>query len=52
MLTKVICNAKKLHYNDIILKSKNKVTSTWKIIRNEKGTTQHDVYLRSYWMEK
>ena len=36
ILTKVICNAKKLHNNNIILKSKNKMKSTWKIINNEK----------------
>jgi hypothetical protein len=36
-----------LHYNNIILKSKNKTKSTWKIINNEKGTTQHDMSAQS-----
>ena len=42
-IPKVICSAKKLHYNNIILKSKNKMKSTWKIINNEKGITQQDM---------
>jgi hypothetical protein len=33
--------AKELHYNKIIQKSKNKIKSTWKIINEEKGKTQH-----------
>jgi hypothetical protein len=42
-LTKVIRNAKKLHYNNIILRSKNKMKSTWKIINSEKGITHPDM---------
>ena len=42
-IPKVIRSAKKLHYNNIILKSKNKMKSTWKIINNEKGITQQDM---------
>ena len=42
ILTRVICNAKKLHYNNIILRSKNKVKSTWKIINSERGITHQD----------
>jgi hypothetical protein len=37
VLSKVILTAKKLHYNKIILSSKNKMKSTWKIINEEKG---------------
>jgi hypothetical protein len=36
VLSKVILTAKKLHYNKIILGSKNKMKSTWKIINEEK----------------
>ena len=36
MLSKVILTAKKLHYNKIILGSKNKMKSTWKIVNEKK----------------
>ena len=39
MLSKVISNAKKLHYNKVILGARNKMRATWKIINNEKGIT-------------
>ena len=39
VLSKVISNAKKLHYNKVILGARNKVRATWKIINNEKGIT-------------
>jgi len=42
ILTKVIHNAKKLYYNNIILRSKNKIKSTWKIINSESGITHQD----------
>ena len=42
LLTKVIQNAKKLHYN-IILRANNKTKTTWKSINRENGTTQHDI---------
>jgi hypothetical protein len=42
ILTKVIRNAKKLYYNNIILRSKNKIKSTWKIINSESGITHQD----------
>jgi hypothetical protein len=42
ILTTVIRNAKKLHYNNIILRANNKMKTTWKIINREKGTNQHD----------
>jgi len=42
ILTKVICKAKKLYYNNIILRSKNKMKSTWKIISNEKRRPHQD----------
>ena len=42
VLTRVIRNAKKLHYNNIILRSKNKIKSTWKIINSEKGITHQN----------
>ena len=37
ILTDVIKLAKKMHYNEIISKSKNKIKSTWNIIKNELG---------------
>jgi len=52
ILAKVICNAKKLHYNNIILRYKNKMRSTWKIINSEKVTTQHDMSVPSLVMNK
>jgi hypothetical protein len=42
-LTKVIHNAKKLHCNNIILRSKNKIRSTWKIINGNRGITHQDM---------
>jgi len=33
---------KKLYYNNIILQSKNKIKSTWKIINSESGITHQD----------
>ena len=39
ILTKVIRNAKKSYYN-MILKSKNKMKSIWKIINSQKGRNQ------------
>ena len=32
-----------LYYNNIILQSKNKMKSTWKIINNERGITHQDM---------
>jgi len=46
VLSKVILTAKKLHYNKIILGSKNKMKSTWKII-NEKGKTKSCIDIHS-----
>ena len=37
VLSKVISNAKKLHYNKINLGARNKMKATWKIIKNKKG---------------
>ena len=42
ILTKVIRNARMLYNNSIILQSKNKMKSTWKIIDNERGVTHQD----------
>jgi hypothetical protein len=47
VLSKVILAAKKLHYNNIILNSKNKMKSTWKIIDEEKGKTKHGTDIQS-----
>jgi hypothetical protein len=41
VLSKVILAAKILHCDKIILNSKNKIKSTWKIINEEKGKTKH-----------
>jgi hypothetical protein len=43
ILTKVIHKAKKLYYNNIILRSKNKMKSTWKIINNETRSPHQDM---------
>jgi hypothetical protein len=40
ILSKVITEAKKLCYHDLINKSKNKVQTTWKIIEKETSKTQ------------
>ena len=45
--SKVILTAKKLHYNKIILGSKNKMKSTWKIINEEKGRTESAIDIQS-----
>jgi hypothetical protein len=37
ILKKVILDAKKMYYNDIIKKSNNKMKATWNIINREKG---------------
>ena len=37
VLSKVIIAAKKLHYNNIISNSRNKIATTWEIINYEKG---------------
>jgi hypothetical protein len=42
ILTKTIRSAKKLHYNNIIFRSKNRIKSTWKIINNERGKTSQN----------
>jgi hypothetical protein len=47
VLSKVILTAKKLLYNKIILNSKNKMKSTWKIINEEKGTTKNSMDIQS-----
>ena len=43
ILLKVINNAKKLYYNNVILKSSNKMRATWKIINKDKGKTQSEM---------
>ena len=47
VLSKVIFTAKKLHYNNIILNSENKMKSTWKIINEERGKTKRDIDIQS-----
>ena len=47
VLSKVICAAKKLHYNKIICNSKNKMKSTWKIINEERGKPKHGTDIKS-----
>ena len=43
ILTNVIRKAKNLYYNNIILRSKNKIKTTWKIINSENGKTIQDM---------
>ena len=40
VLSKVILASKKLHYNKVILNSKNKIKSTWRFINKEKGKSK------------
>jgi len=47
VLSKVILTAKKLHYNKIILSSKNKMKNTRKIIYEEKGKTKNSIDIQS-----
>ena len=47
VLSTVILNAQKLHYNKIILGSKDKMKSTWKIISEEKGKTKSGIDIQS-----
>jgi hypothetical protein len=42
ILTKTKKKKKKLHYNNIIFRSKNRIKSTWKIINNECGKTSQN----------
>ncbi|GFG29580.1 hypothetical protein Cfor_01706 [Coptotermes formosanus] len=52
VLSKVILAAKKSHYNKIILNSKNKMRSTWKIINDEQGKTKQDTDNQSLVVDK
>jgi hypothetical protein len=45
VLTKIIRSAKKLHYNNIIARSKNKMKSTWQIIHKEMGKPQPETFI-------
>jgi len=47
ILSKVIRAAKKLHYDEMILNSKNKMETTWKIIKRETGKTNHKLGVHS-----
>jgi hypothetical protein len=47
VLSKVTLAVKKLHYNKIILGSKNKMKSAWKIINEEKGKTKNDTDIQA-----
>ena len=42
-MSKVTNSAKKSHINNVILKSRNKMRATWKIINKEKGKTPPDM---------
>jgi hypothetical protein len=52
ILTRVISAAKRAHYNRMILKSNNKVKSTWKIINEEKGNIKRNKGIQSILIEK
>jgi hypothetical protein len=41
MLAKVIKEAKKVYYDSVILKSNNKIKTTWLIIKKESGYKNH-----------
>jgi hypothetical protein len=52
LLTKVISAAKRLHYNRIILNSKNKMVTTWKIINYENGKSNYYKNIQSFMSDK
>ena len=47
ILSKVIKEAKKLYYKDVITKSKNKMKTTWNIIHKEKGNLTNENNIKS-----
>jgi hypothetical protein len=47
MLTRIISAAKRAHYNRMILKSNNKVKSTWRIINEVKGNIKRNKGIHS-----
>ena len=47
MLTKVIKEAKKLYYKEVIGKSKNKMKTTWNIIRKETSKLNNEGNINS-----
>jgi hypothetical protein len=52
ILTRVISAAKRAHYNRMILKSNNKVKSTWRIINEEKGNIKRNKGIHSIMIGK
>ena len=46
-MSKVILTAKKLHYNKLILSSRDMMKCTWKIINEEKGATKNGMDIQS-----
>ena len=52
VLRKIVREAKKLYYNELITNSENKVTVTWKVIKNLTGKIQNSQqvsYLQRRW---
>jgi hypothetical protein len=47
ILSKVTNEAKKVYYDNVILKSKNKIKTTWSIIKKETGYKNHKNELQS-----
>jgi len=47
MLTKVIKEAKKMHYKEVIGKSKNKIKTTWNIIHKETSKLNNEGNINS-----
>ena len=47
LLSKVMKAAKKLHYDKMTLNSTNKMETTWKIIKTEKGKTNQKLGVQS-----
>jgi hypothetical protein len=52
VLSEVIFTAQKLHYNKIILGSKNKMKSTWKIVNEKKGKTKSGIDIQSLTLQR
>jgi hypothetical protein len=42
ILAKVIKKAKKVYYDNVLLKSKNKIKTTWSVIKRETGYKNHN----------
>jgi superoxide dismutase len=52
ILAKVIKEAKKVYYDNVLLKPKNKIKTTWSIIKRETGYKNHKKELQALKINK